>query len=45
VILVVGGASAGHNIPAQIMGNVLKEAGFDVTFYNPGRKSGPSHWK
>ncbi len=38
MILVVGGASAGHNIPAQIMGNVLKEAGFDVTFYNPKEK-------
>jgi len=38
MVLVVGGASAGHNIPAQIMGNVLKEAGVDVTFYKPNEK-------
>jgi len=38
MVLVVGGASAGHNIPAQIMGNLLKEAGVDVTFYKPNEK-------
>lgn len=38
MILIVGGSSAGHSIPAQVMGNILKEAGFEVHFYNGKEK-------
>jgi UDP-N-acetylglucosamine--N-acetylmuramyl-(pentapeptide) pyrophosphoryl-undecaprenol N-acetylglucosamine transferase len=34
MILVVGGSSAGHSIPAQEMGKALSEAGYDVVFYD-----------